>query len=186
MFTVSTIVFIDRAATGTLPNPIALANLYVIGIGTGLIMARVGRLGPFEGVLGMPWFESRIEETLAREAARATRFNRDLTVAATRQTSGRKLDWQEHARDTDQVINCRDGWTLLILPETDQAGALILLRRICAAEGVDFRAALVSPDPDRPRVHLGEELTALITRSASPGSIAVTGKGSAEYLSLAG
>lgn len=183
---VSCVVAIDLIVTGTPPNPILLANLYAIGTGTGLILARIGRLGPFGGVLGMPWFESRLDETLAREAARAMRFERDLTIAAVRQTSEPKIDWRDHARATDQVIVCRDGWMILILPETDLASALILLRRVRAVENVDFHAALVNPDPDRPRALLGAELAALIRQSTLPGSIAVGRRGAAEHLSLAG
>jgi hypothetical protein len=169
---------------GDPPGTIAIANLYLIGLGTGLIIARIGRLGPFEGVLGSPWFESRVQEILNRETARALRYHRDLTVVALQRPRGRSLDPQRFMRATDQMLRCRDGWLLLVLPETDQASALLLLRRACA--GMDVVAALASPDATRPRHKLETELLELIRASHIPGSITVRGQGAPEFLPLAG
>src|SRR5690606_8601541 len=125
--TVSAVILSTLFVSGNLPSPITIANLYLMGLGIGLVVARIGRLGPFEGILGSPWFESRVQETLARETARALRYDRDLTVVAIRPAPGQRLELQRSIRATDQLVRCRGGWNLLILPETDQASALFLL-----------------------------------------------------------
>jgi hypothetical protein len=168
--------------TGSYPNPVIIANLYLMGLGLGLVVARVGRLGPFEGLLGSPWFEAGIQELLTREAARALRYERDLTVVALRSTSGRKIDFQRNVRATDQVVSCRDGWHLLVLPETDRVSALLLLRQICAETVI--QAALVAPDAERPRHRIETELLALMRTANQPGSISVRGIDIPELLPL--
>jgi hypothetical protein len=182
--TVTALLALVRAGAGEMPGPVAIANLYLIGLGVGLIVARIGRLGPFEGVLGSPWFESSIQEILGRETARALRYHRDLTIVALRHPGERKSDPQRFMRATDQMLRCRDGWLLLVLPETDRTSALLLLRRACA--DLDVVAALVSPDAERPRQKIESELLELIKASHTPGNIAVRGQGTPEFLPLAG
>lgn len=181
--TVSAVILSTLFVSGNLPSPITIANLYLMGLGIGLVVARIGRLGPFEGILGSPWFESRVQETLARETARALRYDRDLTVVAIRPAPGQRLELQRSIRATDQLVRCRGGWNLLILPETDQASALFLLRQICA--GAVVFAALASPDPERPRHRIESDLLALMrAANANPGNITVQGSEEPEYLPL--
>jgi len=181
--TASAVILLTQVVSGNLPSPITVANLYLLGLGIGLVIARIGRLGPFEGILGSPWFESRIQETLAREVARALRYDRDLTIVALRAASGQRLDLQRNIRATDQLLRCRDGWNLLILPETDQASALFLLRQICA--GAVVFAALASPNPERPRHRIETDLLALMRAAhANPGNVIICGHDEPEYLPL--
>ncbi len=168
--------------TGEYPHSITIANLYLVGLGLGLVVARIGRLGPFEGTLGTPWFEGRIQELLNRETARALRYERELTIVALRPASGEKLKLERGIRATDQAIRCRDGWSLLVLPETDRASALLLLRQICAGSSV--HAALVSPDAERPRHRIETDLLELIRASNQPGSITVRGRETPEFLPI--
>jgi hypothetical protein len=99
-----------------------------------------------------------------------------------RSTSGRKIDFQRNVRATDQVVSCRDGWHLLVLPETDRVSALLLLRQICAETVI--QAALVAPDAERPRHRIETELLALMRTANQPGSISVRGIDIPELLPL--
>ena len=152
----SSIVLAFQLYSGHYPDPIAIANLYLVGLGLGLVVARIGRLGPYGGVLGTPWSEARIEDLLARESARAQRFGRDLTVIGVKLVGNGSIDLYRNVRTTDQVIECRGGWTLVILPETDGDGARLLLQRLCGDAQV--LTASVSFDTDRPRQQLGADL----------------------------
>ena len=145
--TTTIIVMLYRFATGSFPNPVVLASLYLIGIGIGLIRARLDRLGPFNGHLGTPWFESDLHATLSREVSRALRFRRQLTVAAVRSGAGVDVDWSDHLRLADQAFNCRNGWSILILAETPPVGALKMMERVETALGSELHAALLIPDP---------------------------------------
>ncbi|MEZ4572635.1 MAG: hypothetical protein R2849_20430 [Thermomicrobiales bacterium] len=169
--------------TGDFPGLISIANLSLLGLGIGLVVARFGKLGPFEGVLGSPWTENRILETLNRETARSLRYGRDLTILAFRAADKQKLDASRAVRATDQLIVCRNGWNLLVLPETDHTGAQLLLRHICVDRPV--LAAVVSPDPDRPRQRMESELLELVRSASKPGVIEIH-ESQARALPLAG
>ena len=163
--TASSIVLAFQLYSGHYPDPAAIANLYLVGLGIGFVLARVGRLGPYGGTLGMPWRESRIDELLTRESARARRFGRDLTVIGVKEVGARGMDLYGSVRATDQVIECRSGWKLVVLPETDDKGAQLLLRRLCG--DCNVLTAVASFDSTRPRQQLGAELLDSI-RSAKP------------------
>lgn len=117
----------------------------LVGIGTGLIFARFGRLGPYGGRLGMPWFENHLRATLLRESARAARFHREMTVMAVRQSKNGRLNWRSLARQTDEAMRCRGGWVVLLLPETNEDGAVTLLRRASLGCGDSVQAIVLSP-----------------------------------------
>lgn len=170
------IVFLFRFGTGHFPNPILLASLYLIGVGSGLIRARLDRLGPFDGQLGSPWFESDLHAALTREVARALRFQRQLTVAAVRTEGSSGIDWSDHLRLADQAFTCRNGWSILILVETSLDGAARMMERVEIELGSELHGALLVPDAG-PQIagQIERDLMALLTDPAvSPG---VTGRG---------
>jgi len=171
--------------TGRAPDLIAAASLMLIGVGVGLIVARFGRLGPFGGRFGTPWFESHLRDTLTRESARASRFQRELTILAVRETSVGALDRRALLRKTDETFHCQNGWTVIVLPETGGDGALCLLRRATAGRPEDVQAILLSPSAfgwngDA----LGRELTALANAEQSSGAVLVNCTGRAEVVPL--
>lgn len=154
---------------GRIPNPGLIVGLLLIGLGIGLVVARLGRVGPFEGEFGSPWFESDLCESLRREVARAARFQRDLTIAVVRQHSGTPIDWQEQLRASDLSMTCRNGWHVLVLPETTKDGVESLIARTTVESEATVQAVVMDPSmihykPDR----LGEALLALVRSAPEP------------------
>lgn len=179
----SIVTVLHQLIAGEYPGLVTIANIYVFGLGIGLILARFGKLGPFEGVLGSPWNEARIQEILDRESARATRYGRDLTIIAVRPVERAALEIHRGIRETDQHIVCRNGWNLMILPETDRDGALFLLRQICGNRPVIM--AMTSPDTNRPRHRIGPDLLAQIRSATLPKVIAFPERDAPDVLPLA-
>jgi uncharacterized membrane protein len=156
-----------RLGTGHFPNPIMLASLYLVGVGIGLIRARLDRLGPFGGLLGTPWFESDLHAALTREVARSLRFRRQLTVAAIRSQGATGVDWSDYLRLADQAFTCRNGWSILILAETPAEGAVKMMERVEAELGSELHAALLVPDVDVPIAkQIERDLMGLLTDPA--------------------
>lgn len=168
----SIVVFLIRLGTGHFPSPVLLVSLYLIGIGSGLVRARLDRLGPFDGQLGSPWFESDLHAALTREVARALRFRRQLTVAAVRTEGGPGVDWSDYLRLADQAFHCRNGWSILILAETSTEGAARMMERVEVDLGREIHGALLAPDANLPIAEqIERDLLALLTDPAvSPGA----------------
>ncbi len=162
----SVIVAAFEAISGHYPDPISIVNLYLLGIGTGLVIARFGRLGRFGGLLGMPWHEAQIEEALKREVARARQYDRDLSLMAVKPDGKARLDCRKLVRATDQYFGCRDGWRLIILPETDAQSAELLMRKMFG--GQEVRAAVTTIDVNRPRQRMDHELGELLDAATRP------------------
>jgi len=179
----SIVTALHQLIAGEYPGLVTIANIYVFGLGFGLILARFGRLGPFGGILGLPWQETRIEEILDRESARAIRYGRNLTVVALRPMDKARLEIHRGIRETDQHLVCRNGWNVLILPETDRDSTVFLLRQICGTRPV--MAALASPDPDRPRHRIGPALLAQMRSTTLPEVIAFPEREAPDVLPLA-
>jgi hypothetical protein len=130
---------------GDMPNPGVVAGLMLIGFGVGLVVARYGRMGVFQGEFGSPWFETDLSEVLRKEIARAARFERELSIAIVRQQSGATIDWKAHVRQADDVINCRNGWHVLVLPETPKDGAQSMIERASANTDAVLDAVVMDP-----------------------------------------
>lgn len=157
---------------GEFPNPGFAAGLFLIGIGTGLVIARLGRIGPFEGEFGSPWFESDLCASLGREVSRAARFERDLTIAVVRQRGGEPIDWQSSMRASDQVIACRNGWQILVLPETHKDGVESFITRTTLENNARVQAVVMDPSviyfkPER----LGDALLRLVRDAPEPSEM---------------
>lgn len=153
------------------PNLGFMIGLLLTGVGVGLVVARLGRVGPFEGEFGSPWFESDLCASLGREAARAARFQRELTIAVVRQRSGETIDWNAQMRASDQIIGCRNGWFVLVLPETTKDGVEALITRTTAESSARVQAVVMDPSaihfkPER----LGEALLRLVRDAPEPSS----------------
>lgn len=181
--TATFIAMMHQVFTGRYPDPISIAHLYLVGLGVGLVAARVGRLGPFGGVLGSPWHETKIEEVLSRETARAHRYGRDLTVVAVKSLGKAKLEIRQSIRSTDQLIGCRNGWNLIILPETDEESANFLMRKICGNRPV--LTAQAAFDASCPRQHADIEVLELLHSAKRPEIISIADAKSPETQALA-
>jgi hypothetical protein len=168
---------------GHYPGAITIANLYLVGLGLGLVIARAGRLGPFGGVLGSPWREARIEEVLTRETARARQYGRELSVIAVKPIGKATFDLRQAIRATDQLLVCRNGWHLVILPETDAEDASLLMRRMFGGRAV--LAAQTAIDANRPRQRLDVELRELLRTARRPEIISIAGAKPPESHALA-
>ena len=158
---------------GDVPNVGVISGLMLIGVGVGMVIARFGNMGPFQGEFGSPWFESELGETLRKEVARAARFDRDLSIVVLRQRSGEPLQWAEQLRQADDVIACRNGWHVLILPETGKDGAHAMLERAIEGRNVEIQAGIMDPsvshnDPKQ----LGEHLLNLTRNLPEPSGAA--------------
>jgi hypothetical protein len=182
----ATLALVIRVLLGDWPSPVIYASMVVIGIGAALVAFRYGRLGPFAGELGPPTLEADVRERIQRETLRAARSGRDFTVLAVRQESGSAIAWGAIVRGVDQVIRCRHGLVLVLLPETSPDGALMLLRRVTSTAAVDVYGALVnSPRDGVTGPVVCQELARLLRESNRPGTVLVRGSGVVEALSIA-
>lgn len=163
--TATSFVLAFQLTSGRYPHPVLIANLYLVGLGIGLVVARVGRLGPYGGFLGSPWKETMINTVVARESARALRFGRDLTIVGAQLVDSKDLDLRQVIRATDQLIDCRNGWKVIVLPETDSDGARMVLHRLYAETAIV--SGIAEFDRTRPRQQLDMELVQRL-RVAAP------------------
>lgn len=162
------VVLLASLLLGSSPHPAITIGLMLIGTGIGLVVARFGNMGPFQGEFGSPWFEADLGETLRREVARSARFGRELSIVAVRQTAGQQIPWDQHIREADQAVACRNGWTLMILAETGKDGAQRMVERATAGISAEIQAVIMDPsvthhDPRK----LGAALLELV-RNPSP------------------
>lgn len=130
---------------GDMPNPGVVASVMIIGIGVGMVVARYGKMGAFQGDFGSPWFETDLSGVLRKEIARAARFERELSIVIVRQLSGEPIDLKALTRQADGVIQCRNGWHVLVLPETPKDGALSMIERASANAGAELEAVVMDP-----------------------------------------
>ena len=177
-------VYLLRVVLGYWPNPVVVAGVMLVSLGLTMVVGRFSRIGPFDGELGSPWFENELRETLRYEADRAVRYGREFTVAAVRGGPD-ATDCEPLVRSVDRAIECRHGWTLLILPETSRQGAMALLRRVNAS-GELAQAALVNvPHDVSAAADLPKMLLTLFRRPAEPGKVVTPGTAHVEAHSLA-
>lgn len=174
-----------RVALGSWPSPVIYYSLVVVGLGAALVTVRYGRLGPFEGELGAPSLETRVRDDILRESERAVRFAREFTIVAVRQTSGTPVLWTSAVRMVDDVVECRRGLLLLMLPETSSEGAVALLRRVRELYTATLEAAIVvCPEDGRTGDAIAAQLLTLIREARRPNEVVVRLNGSIEFLSL--
>lgn len=166
--------------------PVSVLSIVLIGIGSGLVIARIGNLGPYDGVFGPPWFENRLRDLLLREAARSIRFGRQLTIVAAREPKSRnRIEWDRHLRMCDLAISCRDGWTIVIFPETDEAETVVALQRVRLEANHGFEAVLVSAVPGMTRPEgLADELHKLVAVAQAPDTVTLWREGKPDQQSL--
>jgi hypothetical protein len=171
-------------ALGDRVTPVVYYALLLIGIGGALVTLRIGRIGPFEGELGSMRLEMDLRDRIIREADRATRYDRDFSILAIRQPGAADL-LQSAVRTSDDMVICRRGMVVLLLPETSRGGALMLLRRAMMESPAPVQAALVSAPLDgRTGDDLLESLVTLIRESAQPGKVVMCGAETVESLPI--
>jgi hypothetical protein len=177
------LVLVLRALLGNWPNAVVLGGCMLMSVGAGLVAARFRRLGAFGGELGSPWAETELRDLLLDEAQRAARYSRPLSVVGVR-THGASAGWETTVRAVDRVTQCRHGWSILVLPETDGQGARNLLRRVGAGDAA-AQAVLVSLPDD---VLTGDELVSgfqdLLAQAAAPGRMWTMHNGQVQALPL--
>ncbi|HEX5165146.1 MAG TPA: hypothetical protein VFV93_07115 [Thermomicrobiales bacterium] len=156
----------------------------IIGLGAALVTVRIGRIGPFEGELGSLRLEMDLRDRIMREADRAMRYDRDLSIIAIRQP-GAEERWRSTVRNADDIIAFRKGLIILLLPETSRGGALMLLRRSMIESPAPIQAALVSAPLDgRTGDELLDALLALVRESSQQGKIVMLGTDNIEALPI--
>ncbi|MEX1157625.1 MAG: hypothetical protein WEC79_01690 [Thermomicrobiales bacterium] len=171
-------------AFGDRVSPVVYYALLVIGLGAGLVAVRIGRLGPFDGELGSPRHETELRDRIHSEVDRATRYDRDFSVLAVRQVGGSDR-WRASVRGADDIITCRRGLAIVLLPETSRGGALMLLRRALMESPSVVQAALVScPFDGKDGDELLSALLGLVRESSQPGKIVMRGPEAVESLPL--
>jgi hypothetical protein len=171
-------------AFGDRVSPVVCYALLVIGLGAALVTVRIGRLGPFGGELGSPRLEIELRDRIMREADRAMRYDRDFSILAIRHPDGADR-WKSSVRIADDVIQCRRGLLILLLPETSRGGALMLLRRAMMESPAPVQAALVSSPLDgRSGDELLDSLLALVHESAQMGKVVMRGTEAIESLPI--
>jgi hypothetical protein len=134
----------------------------------------------------MPWFEHHLRATLLRETARAARFQRELTIMAIRQSKAGRLNWRSLTRQTDELMRCRGGWVVLVLPETTEDGAVTLLRRASLGCCESVQAIVLSPRAFGWNGEaLSRDLSAMLALDWRTGEVMVNRAGRQEVLPLA-
>jgi|GEM_PF-6509987 len=171
-------------ALGDLVTPVVYYALMIVGLGGALVTLRIGRIGPFEGELGSLRLEMELRDRILREADRASRYDRDFSILAIRQPGA--AEWlRSSVRTADDMIVCRRGMVVLLLPETSRGGALMLLRRAMMESPAPVQAALVSlPLDGQNGDELLESLMTLIRESAQPGKVVMCGPEMVESLPI--
>lgn len=175
-----------KSVAGEALAAVSSFSVILVGFGGGLVLARIGNLGPFDGTFGPPWMENNLQDLIVRETARAIRFGRDLTIVAAREPNRRQtIDWNRYIRLCDRAIRCRDGWTLLIFPETTEAESVVALQRVRLEANRGFEAVLVTPQQGREDpYHLGDELQKLISLVGEPDTVTLQRDGKLSHHSL--
>jgi hypothetical protein len=176
--------YVIRLVVGGWPNAIVVAGLGLMSLGAVLVVSRFSRLGPFRGELGSPWFESELRDSIVSEANRAARYARPMSVVAVR-THGQSAGWETVVRGVDRVVNCRGGWTVLLLPETDPHGAMVLMRRIGAADAAAQAAVVSLPEDVANGADLVATLASLVTQPNQPGNVLTWRQGQVQEQRLA-
>lgn len=165
-------------------NPVVFYAGLVIGLGAALVTIRIGRIGPFEGELGSLRLEMDLRDRIMREADRAVRYDREFSILAIRQP-GAADHWKSTVRGADDMIVCRRGLFILLLPETSRGGTLMLLRRAMMESASPVQAALVSAPLDG---HTGDELLdallVLVREFSQPGKVVMRGPEAVESLPI--
>ena len=165
-------------------NSVVYYALLIIGLGAALVTVRIGRLGPFEGELGSLRLEMDLRDRIMREADRAIRYDRDLSILAIRQP-GAEERWRSAVRRADDIVTFRRGLVILLLPETSRGGALMLLRRAMMESPAPVQAALVSSPLDgRTGDELLDALLVLVRESAQQGKVVMLGPETVESLPI--
>lgn len=172
-----------RQLSGGSPPPAIDYSLMIVGLGSALVVARYGRLGPFDGQFGSPRLEVALHDQIVREAERARRYGREFALVAVRQRGGKPVRWTAVVRRVDDVIVCRRGTTVLVLPETTGDGALNLLRRVRELYGATLDGAIVAcPRDGRTGEDLALLLLELVRQRTGPNEVAVERPGVIETL----
>jgi hypothetical protein len=171
-------------ALGDRVTPVVYYGLLIIGLGGALVTLRIGRIGPFEGELGSLRLEMDLRDRIMREADRASRYDRDFSILAIRQP-GAAERLRQVVRTADDIVVCRRGLVILLLPETSRGGALMLLRRAMIEWPAPIQAALVSAPLDgQTGDELLEALLSLIRESAQTGKVVMIGTDVVESLPI--
>jgi len=171
-------------ALGDRVSPVVPYALLLIGLGAALVTVRIGRIGPFEGELGSLRLEMDLRDQITREADRAVRYDRDFSILAVRQP-GAVDRWRSTVRGADDLVVCRRGLVILLLPETSRGGALMLLRRAMMESPAPVQAALVSSPLDgRSGDELLDALLGLVRESAQLGAVVMSGSDTVESLPI--
>ena len=178
------IALVGQLALGDRVSSVVYYAVLIIGLGAALVTVRIGRIGPFEGELGSLRLEMALRDRIMREADRASRYDRDFSMLAIRQ-SGAADRWREAVRGADDIVVCRRDLVILLLPETSRGGALMLLRRAMMETPAPVQAALVSTPLDgRTGDELLDELLVLVRESAKPGAVVMRGPENIESLPI--
>lgn len=141
---------------------VPIVSLLIVILGLALIVTRVRRLGAFGGMLGMPRNEAVIRDQLLREANRAARYGRNLSVVVLREGRGPgpRVVWSDHLRTSDDAISASNGRVVLLLPETSRDTAHQVLHRIATTTGATFSSLeVISTDDVRRPEALIEQVT---------------------------
>jgi hypothetical protein len=171
-------------ALGDRVSPVVFYALLLIGMGAALVTVRIGRIGPFEGELGSLRLEMDLRDRIMREADRASRYDRDFSILAIRQP-GVAERWRSAVRVADDIVVCRRGLVILLLPETSRGGALMLLRRAMMETLAPVQAALVSAPLDgQSGDELLDALLVLVREAAQPGAVVMRGPEAIESLPI--
>ncbi len=169
---------------GDTVDPVIFYAGLVIGIGAALVTVRIGRIGPFEGELGSLRLEMDLRDRIMREADRAIRYDREFSILAIRQP-GAADHWRSTVRGADDMIVCRRGLYILLLPETSRGGTLMLLRRAMMKSASPVQAALVSaPIDGRTGDELLDALLVLVREFSQPGKVVMRGPEAVESLPI--
>lgn len=171
-------------ALGDQVSSVVFYAVLIIGLGAALVTVRIGRIGPFEGELGSLRLEMDLRDRIMREADRALRYDREFSILAIRQP-GAAERWRSTVRGADDIVTCRRGLVILLLPETSRGGTLMLLRRAMMESPAPVQAALVSAPLDgRSGDELLDALLVLVREFAQPGKVVMRGAEAVESLPI--
>jgi hypothetical protein len=93
--------------------------------------------------------------------------------------------WVSAVRSVDDVVECRRGLFLLLLPETSSEGASNLLHRVRELYAATLEASIVvCPGDGRTGDEIVSTLLGLIRETRQPNEVAMRNGGTTTFLSL--
>ncbi len=106
-------------------------TLLLATVGIERLWALLDWMGPVVGVVDRSKLERDLHNGLEREIARSMRYNSSMAIMALRESKRTSLHVvAQYLRSSDAIFRSRDGYLIVIMPETTRAQARLVVDRL--------------------------------------------------------